>query len=125
MATSAEQVQNFLIQLRNNPTILDKYHPDVVRHWKEQAGIVDAKIQSQATSVRISNRGLGISIGIDENSNLDQVVDFAFRLQIMRSNGVVNQDFWKLGAESIKEWLSAHDSNWTSFLESMKAQVSA
>ena len=125
MATSAEQVQNFLIQLRNNPTILDKYHPDVVRHWKEQAGIVDAKIQSQATSVRISNRGLGISIGIDENSNLDQVVDFAFRLQIMRSNGVVNQDFWKLGAESIKEWLSAHDSNWTLFLESMKAQVSA
>jgi hypothetical protein len=115
----------FLVQVRKNPAILNSTHPDIVHYYKEKAGIVDSKNQPQTSSARMSNRGLGISIGIDENSNLDQVVDFAFRLQIMKNNGAINQEFWQIAAESIQVWLLDKNLNWTSFLESMRERVAA
>jgi hypothetical protein len=121
-ATKQEQVETWIIKIRSNPTVLNSLHPDIAQFWLKQASINETTI-AKTTAMRISHKGLGISIGITEDSNINQVIDFAFRLQMMRSAGTISQDFWRIGAESIQQWLSDNDMDWNSLLSSMKGSV--
>jgi hypothetical protein len=106
-----------------NPAKLDSLPRSVAQMWRKQWGI-DATVKS-ISSARSLNKGVGVSIQIDENSNIDQVIDFAFRLQMMLNSGAIAQDGWKLGTESIQRWLTSNQMTWAQFLSTMKEQVAS
>lgn len=106
-----------------NPAKLDSLPKSVAQMWRKQWGI-DATIKN-ISSARSLSKGVGISIQIDDNSNIDQVIDFAFRLQMMLNSGAIAQDGWKSGADSIQHWLSSHQMTWEQFLSTMKEQVAS
>jgi hypothetical protein len=120
--TITEQTEAWILKIQADSTVLDSCHPESARFWREQAGITKTTI-TQKTSVRALNKGVGVSIQIDENSTLDQVIDFAFHLQMMRSAETISQEVWQIGADSIQHWLSGNDMDWKSFLASMKSSV--
>jgi len=106
-----------------NPAKLDALPRSVAQFWRKEfsTNITVTKV----SSAHNLSKGVGISIQIDENSNIDQVVDFAFRLQMMLNSGAISQDVWQTGAQSIQYWLSSKAMTWADFLSSMKAQVAA
>jgi hypothetical protein len=106
-----------------NPAKLDSLPRSVAQMWRKQWGI-NATVKS-ISSARSLNKGVGVSIQIDENSNIDQVIDFAFRLQVMLNSGAISQDGWKLGTESIQRWLTSNQMTWAQFLSTMKEQVAS
>lgn len=122
-----EQTTAWIRKIQSDPSVLDHMNPEGARFWLEEAGLIKKTVTkttiTQTTSVRALNKGVGVSIQIDENSTLDQVIDFAFHLQMMRSAETISQEVWQIGADSIQHWLSDNDMNWKSFLASMKSSV--
>ena len=120
---TAEEFEAWKAECIANPAKLDSLPKSVALMWRKQWGI-DATVKS-ISSARSLNKGVGISIQIDENSNIDQVIDFAFRLQMMLNSGAIAQDGWKLGTESIQLWLTSNQMTWAQFLSTMKEQVAS
>ena len=121
---TAEEFEAWKAECIADPSKLDRCLPkSVADMWRKQWGI-DATVKS-ISSARSLNKGVGVSIQIDENSNIDQVIDFAFRLQMMLDSGAIAQDGWKLGTESIQRWLTSNQMTWAQFLSTMKEQVAS
>ena len=106
-----------------NPTKLDSLPRSVAQMWRKQWGINGTTV-SKTSSTRILAKGVGFSLELNEQSTIEQIIDFAFQLQMMRSAETINDEIWMMGAQSIKEWLLNHDMTWEAFLSTMKAQVS-
>ena len=104
-----------------NAAKLDAAPKSVAQFWRKEWGI-DATV-TNSSSARSLSKGVGVSIQINENSNIDQIIDFAFRLQMMRSAETINDEIWMMGAQSIKQWLASNEMTWTQLLATMKAQV--
>ena len=106
-----------------NPAKLDSLPRSVAQMWRKQWGINGTTI-AKTSSTRILAKGVGFSLELNGQSTIEQVIDFAFQLQMMRSAETINDEIWLMGAQSIKEWLSDHNMTWELFLSTMKAQVS-
>jgi hypothetical protein len=106
-----------------NPSKLDALPRSVAQMWRKQWGI-NATVFN-ISSARNLSKGVGVSIQIDENSSIDQVTDFAFRLQMMLDSKSIAEDAWKLGTDSIQCWLTSHHMTWAQFLSTMKEQVAS
>ena len=106
-----------------NPAKLDSLPRSVAQMWRKQWGINGTTV-SKTSSTRILAKGVGFSLELNGQSTIEQVIDFAFQLQMMRSAETINDEIWLMGAQSIKEWLFDHNMTWESFLSTMKAQVS-
>ena len=106
-----------------NPTKLDSLPRSVAQMWRKQWGINGTTV-SKTSSTRILAKGVGFSLELNEQSAIEQVIDFAFQLQMMRSAETINDEIWMMGAQSIKDWLSDHNMTWEAFLANMKEQVS-
>lgn len=106
-----------------NPAKLDALPKSVAQMWRKQWNINSATV-SQTFSTRILAKGVGFSLELNEQSTINQVVDFAFQLQMMRSAETINDKIWMMGAQSIKDWLLSHEMTWESFLANMREQVS-
>jgi len=106
-----------------NPTKLDSLPKSVADMWRKQWGINGTTV-SKISSTRILAKGVGFSLELNEQSTIEQVIDFAFQLQMMRSAETINDEIWMMGAQSIKDWLSDHNMTWEAFLANMKEQVS-
>jgi hypothetical protein len=106
-----------------NPAKLDSLPRSVAQMWRKQWGINGTTV-SKTLSTRILAKGVGFSLELNEQSTIEQVIDFAFQLQMMRSAETINDEIWMMGAQSIKEWLLDHDMTWEAFLANMKEQVS-
>ena len=120
---TAEEFEAWKAECIADSSKLDRSLPkSVADMWRKQWGITGTTVV-KTTSFRLSNRGVGVSIGITEDSTINQVIDFAFRLQMMRSAGIISQEFWLIGAKSIQEWLADNNMDWNSLLASMKEQV--
>lgn len=121
---TAEEFEAWKAECIADPSKLDRSLPkSVADMWRKQWGI-DATVKN-ISSARSLNKGVGVSIQIDENSNINQVIDFAFRLQMMLDSGAIAQDGWKLGTESIQRWLTSNQMTWAQFLSTMKEQVAS
>ena len=121
---TAEEFEAWKAECIADPSKLDRCLPkSVADMWRKQWGI-DGTVKS-ISSARSLNKGVGVSIQIDENSNIEQVIDFAFRLQMMLDSGAIAQDGWKLGTESIQRWLKSNQMTWAQFLSTMKEQVAS
>jgi len=106
-----------------NPAKLDSLPRSVAQMWRKQWGINRTTI-AKTSSTRILAKGVGFSLELNGQSTIEQVIDFAFQLQMMRSAETINDEIWLMGAQSIKEWLFDHNMTWESFLSTMKEQVS-
>jgi len=106
-----------------NPSKLDALPKSVAQFWRKQFGIGAAVIN--ISSARSLSKGVGISIQIDETSNINQVIDFAFRLQMMLGSGAIDQEMWQAGTQSIQCWLKSNEMTWAQFLSTMKEQVAS
>jgi len=106
-----------------NPAKLDSLPRSVAQMWRKQWGINGTTIP-KTSSTRILAKGVGFSLELNGQSTIEQVIDFAFQLQMMRSAETINDEIWLMGAQSIKEWLFDHNMTWESFLSTMKEQVS-
>jgi hypothetical protein len=119
-----EEFETWKAECLANPIKLDSLPKSVAQFWRKQWGI-NGTIVAQTTSTRILAKGVGFTIEISERSTIEQVIDFAFQLQMMRNAETIDNEIWLLGAQSIKEWIKSNEMTWDQFLSSMKEKVSA
>jgi hypothetical protein len=122
-----QETKDWILHIQEDSRLLNYMRPERARYWRKQAGLISTTLTettvTQTTSIRVLNKGVGVSIQIDETSTLDQVIDFAFHLQMMRSAETISQEIWQSGADSIQQWLSNNGMDWNSFLAAMKSSV--